>query len=206
MIPKTTATLSGGSAFTEILKSRLARVATISALVRRLNQAAILQRTVRVIPILFKGLNDLAALEEVASESNVVINGANGLHSASAVTLILQWPAEAQGEDGKKKAVHLTQVRTATAISYQTTSPHCSPLLSLSLSSPIACGTATLNHSATPVDCYMQTSGASNLNDSRISGAYTKTRIFTDHDHDHDHIHTHEKILQAHDALLPAHN
>ncbi|KAL3495046.1 hypothetical protein BJX62DRAFT_222824 [Aspergillus germanicus] len=77
----------GGSVLTEILESSPIANGGVSALVRRADQAEIL-REHGVTPILFKGLDDLAALEEVAGDFDIVINCALASHTASAIAMI----------------------------------------------------------------------------------------------------------------------
>ncbi|KAI5460982.1 hypothetical protein BGZ63DRAFT_357527 [Mariannaea sp. PMI_226] len=77
----------GGSVLTEILKSPISQNVSISVLVRREDQAEIL-REHGVIPIIFRDLDDLATLEQVSSDFDVVINSANSFHPTSAVALI----------------------------------------------------------------------------------------------------------------------
>ncbi|KAL3443944.1 hypothetical protein BJX65DRAFT_298007 [Aspergillus insuetus] len=77
----------GGSVLTEILQSSPVAKGSVSALVRRADQAEIL-REHGVAPILFKGLDDLTALEEVASDFDVVINCAIASHTESAIAMI----------------------------------------------------------------------------------------------------------------------
>ncbi|KAL5340220.1 hypothetical protein BJX70DRAFT_361835 [Aspergillus crustosus] len=79
----------GGSVLTELLKSTNALVKTgsISALVRGKDQAEVLS-THGVTPILFKSLDDLEYLEQVAAEFDVIINSANAFHTKSAEAFI----------------------------------------------------------------------------------------------------------------------
>jgi nucleoside-diphosphate-sugar epimerase len=149
---------SGGSVLAEILKSPAVQNATISALVRRQDQAEIL-RANGVSPIIFEGLDDLVTLEEVSSDFDVVINCANGFHSTSAVALI-KGLAKRKAKSGKE--VHFIHVSIANSF--------------------VQLSRSHANTSDKPHHV-VQTSGTSNLGDYRISGAYTETRIFTDRDH-----------------------
>jgi hypothetical protein len=81
--------------------------------VRRADQAEIL-REHGVTPILFKGLNDLPALEEIAGDFDIVINCALASHTESAIAMIngLVRRKEKTGKD-----VHFIHVGTLIGIS-----------------------------------------------------------------------------------------
>ncbi|KIW16547.1 hypothetical protein PV08_03735 [Exophiala spinifera] len=77
----------GGSVLSEILQSPAVEAGSVSALVRRPDQAEVLLAH-GVTPVLFKHLDDLETMEKVARDFDVVINCANGFHASSAVALI----------------------------------------------------------------------------------------------------------------------
>ncbi|CAI7629913.1 hypothetical protein N7533_004103 [Penicillium manginii] len=77
----------GGSILSEILRSSQASQLSISALIRRPEQAAKLE-ALGVKPLRFEGLDDLEACKNVASKNDVVINAASASHDSSAKALI----------------------------------------------------------------------------------------------------------------------
>lgn len=103
---------SGGAVLTAILESPAIKNISISALVRRAEQAETL-RAHGVTPILFKGLDDLALLEEVSSEFDVVLNCANAFHTTSAVAMI---KGLAKRKEKTGKEVHFIHVSTAPSL------------------------------------------------------------------------------------------
>ncbi|KAH1338665.1 hypothetical protein KXV68_002849 [Aspergillus fumigatus] len=90
----------GGSILTELLQSPEASELSISALIRRPEQAARLQ-SLGVKPLEFKGLDDLDACRDAASQHDVVINAASASHDSSAKALIegLSQRQKATGRD-----------------------------------------------------------------------------------------------------------
>ncbi|KAL2789365.1 hypothetical protein BJX66DRAFT_326440 [Aspergillus keveii] len=92
----------GGSVLTEILQSPPIANASVSALVRRADQAEILHEH-GVTPILFKGLDDLPALEEIARDFDIVINCALASHTESAIAMI---KGQARRRERTGKEVH----------------------------------------------------------------------------------------------------
>ncbi|CAM1509033.1 Fc.00g027720.m01.CDS01 [Cosmosporella sp. VM-42] len=80
---------SGGSVLTALLSSsnRLIQQRSITALVRKQNQADILAAK-GVTPVLFRDLDDVDHLRTVASEHDVVIHTASGFHLESAKALV----------------------------------------------------------------------------------------------------------------------
>jgi nucleoside-diphosphate-sugar epimerase len=83
----------GGSVLTQLLASRAPALEKIqfSCLVRRQEQADLLTSTYgdRVVPILFKDLDDSETIIKVASEHDIVINTTIGNHAESARSLVL---------------------------------------------------------------------------------------------------------------------
>ncbi|KAJ6080152.1 hypothetical protein N7467_009905 [Penicillium canescens] len=77
----------GGSVLSEILRSPEASQLSISALIRRPEQAAKLE-ALGVKPLQFQGLDDLEACRDAASKNDVVINAASASHDSSAKALI----------------------------------------------------------------------------------------------------------------------
>ncbi|KAF4190006.1 hypothetical protein CNMCM7927_005816 [Aspergillus lentulus] len=90
----------GGSILTELLQSPEASELSISALIRRPEQAARLQ-SLGVKPLEFKGLDDLDACRDAASQHDVVINAASASHDSSAKALVegLSQRQKATGKD-----------------------------------------------------------------------------------------------------------
>ncbi|KHN98994.1 NAD dependent epimerase/dehydratase family protein [Metarhizium album ARSEF 1941] len=97
----------GGSVLTEMQKSKNASDYSISALVRKAEQAAGL-RNLAVSPIVFEGLDDLLLVKQAASQNDIVINAASASHDKAAVAII-------QGLAERKRA-------TGQAVSYIHTS------------------------------------------------------------------------------------
>ncbi|RLL95297.1 hypothetical protein CFD26_103992 [Aspergillus turcosus] len=90
----------GGSILSELLQSPEAAELSISALIRRPEQAAKLQ-SLGVKPLQFKGLDDLDACRDAASQHDVVINAASASHDRSAKALI-QGLSQRQKATGKE--------------------------------------------------------------------------------------------------------
>ncbi|KAJ5081196.1 hypothetical protein N7456_013434 [Penicillium angulare] len=77
----------GGSILSELLRSPDRSTFTISALIRRPEQAKILE-ALGVGSLLFQGLDDLNACRDAASQHDVIINAASASHDTSAKALI----------------------------------------------------------------------------------------------------------------------
>ncbi|KAG2412867.1 hypothetical protein HFD88_010424 [Aspergillus terreus] len=90
----------GGSILAEILHTPDLANLSVSALIRRPEQAAALEN-LGVKPIQFKGLDDLDACRDAASHHDVVINAASASHDSSAKALIegLSLRKQATGKD-----------------------------------------------------------------------------------------------------------
>ncbi|KAJ5240962.1 uncharacterized protein N7469_002553 [Penicillium citrinum] len=77
----------GGSFLAELLGSSMASKLSISALIRREEQATKLE-SMGVKPLFFDGLDDLESCKKAASQHNFVINAASASHDSSAKALI----------------------------------------------------------------------------------------------------------------------
>ena len=80
---------------------------TVSAIVRKQEQVDILQRH-GVSSILFDGLDDINRLRQIASQFDIVVHCATGLHTKSAVALILGLGDSVKDGGKQKYYIHVS--------------------------------------------------------------------------------------------------
>ncbi|KAE8358169.1 hypothetical protein BDV27DRAFT_169688 [Aspergillus caelatus] len=100
----------GGSVLTQFLASEhpILKSSTVAALVRKQGQADILESR-GVQSIVFRGLDDTKQLRHIASQFDIVVHCATGLHTKSAVALILGLGDSMKESGGQAHYIHTTE-------------------------------------------------------------------------------------------------